>query len=284
LVLDARLGVEVFYSSAAAKVISEEYSTLKISVPKQISANAGIYDFMQTQCDFSCEHADGSFLDHLYFCHDYSAQHYRAHSPRVLLLHSILGVGTNIFPIKTEQIADLEALLTPFESRHISAFPSFLRLLTVGLVDAMRKLSQQDMSQLKHVHFHRVIDNMECSVTVEDFWIHLNYHVMHFLDFLPAAAWSLQLNDPLFQVFRELYDFLKQHDKCQCTINFDLTSPGEYAAGLPLTLGTLVARNVPMKLARTLGAKTIRKYSRECKHSLKCTFEFAEARRSIIVQ
>jgi len=44
-------------------------------------------------------------------------QHYRAHSPRVLLLHSILGVGTNIFPIKTEQIADLEALLTPFEVR-----------------------------------------------------------------------------------------------------------------------------------------------------------------------
>jgi hypothetical protein len=25
----------------------------------------------QDECDFSQEHADGSFLDHLHFCHDY---------------------------------------------------------------------------------------------------------------------------------------------------------------------------------------------------------------------
>ena len=51
-------------------------------------------------CQVKAEHADGSFMDHLLFCHDYCAVHFKGHSPRVLLLHSILGVGTNIFPIK----------------------------------------------------------------------------------------------------------------------------------------------------------------------------------------
>ena len=27
---------------------------------------------MAEQCDFSCEHADGSFLDHLNFCKEYA--------------------------------------------------------------------------------------------------------------------------------------------------------------------------------------------------------------------
>ena len=68
-------------------------------IPDPVPVSSDIFDFMRDQCDFSCEHADGSFMDHLRFCYDYSAAHFKGQSPRVMLLHSIMGVGTNIFPM-----------------------------------------------------------------------------------------------------------------------------------------------------------------------------------------
>lgn len=79
---------------------------------------------MKDECNFKCEHADGSFLDHLQFCYEYGAVHYAAHSPRVLLLHSIMGVATNIFPMGTELVPRLKTMVTPSEYTHIEAFPS----------------------------------------------------------------------------------------------------------------------------------------------------------------
>ena len=38
--------------------------------------NPDLIDFMHEECDFSMEHADGTFLEHLLFCHDYAARHY----------------------------------------------------------------------------------------------------------------------------------------------------------------------------------------------------------------
>ena len=164
-----------------------------------------------------------------------------------------------------------------------------MRLLSVGLVDAMSKLSSEDLSQVETVHFHKVIDNAEYSLSADDFWIHLNFHLMHFLDFLPAAAWKRQLGEPLFQLFVELFRFLERHGKIQCNVDFSLASPGEEAgadepaAQLPLTLGMLVSTHVPKRLARALAAKAVRKYSRECRHSLRCAFEFKDARKAVLV-
>ena len=53
----------------------------------------------------------GSFLDHLQFCYEYSAAYFKQHSPRVLFLHSILGVGTNIFPMKQEDESTLASMV-----------------------------------------------------------------------------------------------------------------------------------------------------------------------------
>ena len=44
--------------------------------PPPVSRLDLILDFMHAECDFNVEHADGSFLDHLNFCRDYSALHY----------------------------------------------------------------------------------------------------------------------------------------------------------------------------------------------------------------
>ena len=49
-------------------------------------------------------HAVGSFLDHLQFCFEYGSVHYKQHSPRVLYLHSIMGVGTNLFPMPLSKV------------------------------------------------------------------------------------------------------------------------------------------------------------------------------------
>ena len=88
--------------------------------------------FLVTECDFNVEHADGSFLDHLYFCFEYSVQHYPRHSPLVMLLHSILGTGTNTFAMTADKIPQLRPLMTPWEWTQVEAFPSVLRLLYAG--------------------------------------------------------------------------------------------------------------------------------------------------------
>ena len=69
---------------------------------------------MVDECDFSMEHADGTFLEHLVFCHDYSALHFPEYSPTVMLLHSILGTGTNTFAMEASKIDALKALLDDF--------------------------------------------------------------------------------------------------------------------------------------------------------------------------
>jgi hypothetical protein len=68
-------------------------------------------------------------MDHLHFCRDYSLVHYKGHSPLVMLLHSICGVGTNIFPMDANKLPKLAKLVTPAELTQICAFPSFVRLL-----------------------------------------------------------------------------------------------------------------------------------------------------------
>lgn len=111
-----RLGVDLFWDDAVAVKIQSAYA----SVPRAPKHDQCILDFMRDECNFNTEHADGtalsqrnlhgshtvafagSFLDHLQFCYEYSAAYFKEHSPRVLFLHSILGVGTNIFPMKIE--------------------------------------------------------------------------------------------------------------------------------------------------------------------------------------
>ena len=46
-----------------------------------------------------------------------------------MLLHSILGTGTNTFAMESEKIPALQALVSDDEWRHIESFPSILRLL-----------------------------------------------------------------------------------------------------------------------------------------------------------
>jgi len=136
--------VETWHAEPLAGI---ESAFAAVSVPRSVSDDAPLFRFMAEECDFSLEHADGSFMDHLHFCADYSALHFSAltrrvgvclvsgvsspplareqdHSPRVLLLHSILGVGTNCFPMGAEKLPALRSPAPARRSRQRAAMSS----------------------------------------------------------------------------------------------------------------------------------------------------------------
>ena len=129
-VMRTRIAKEVRWSPAASQTVEQAYlaSSQQRARPE---VDAELLRFLVEECDFDVEHADGSFLDHLYFCFEYTNLHLPDRSPLVMLLHSILGTGTNTFAMAVEKIPALRALMTDFEWTHVEAFPSVLRLLYV---------------------------------------------------------------------------------------------------------------------------------------------------------
>jgi hypothetical protein len=81
-------------------IAKQEMMLTRAGLATPPSQEKALVEFMNNECNFRMEHADGSFMDHLRFCHEYSHAHYKNHSPRVAFLHSIMGVGTNYFPME----------------------------------------------------------------------------------------------------------------------------------------------------------------------------------------
>ena len=73
--------------------------------------------------------------------------------------------------------------------------------------------NKERLEHLKGIRFHRVIDNEEMELSAEDLWTQLNYHLIHFVDFLPVANWQTHRSDPLIQIFIQLSQFLDAIDK-----------------------------------------------------------------------
>lgn len=264
----ARLGVTQYWKESKAEAVHAAYE----NVPRPPNADGAIIQFMKEDCDFSCEHADGSFMDHLFFCHDYSATHFKGHSPRVLFLHSILGVGTNMFPMPVEKLPKLQSMLTEFEFKHVEAFPGMLRLLLRGRVTRdlnARMQSDPTLKTLNSISFHKVLDNKMMTLSAEDFWVHMNYQLIHMMDFLPTSNWTVNTRDSYFQVFLEIYELLVKTQHLVATVNLDLTSPGEKQYNdQPMSLGALINRNAPAPIIRGMMAKGIARYSSQANHDL----------------
>lgn len=242
------IGVVPFWRDAAVERISAAYS--KIERPLQ--EDKALKEFMMNECDFCMEHADGSFMDHLTFVHDYSAVHFKGHSPRVLLLHSIMGVGTNYFPMKAEKIPKLAALVTPAEMKHIEAFPSILRLLlTWQMTDELQsKLGSLD--QLAGIKFHRVIDNKGLELDAEELWVQLNYQMVHLLDFAPTADWAENVSMTIFQVCLGLYDFLNKAGQMRATVKLHPVPASGFVPAFKKRLGVKAVRGFSGKIGHSL--------------------------------
>jgi len=276
MMLTTKIGNKLYWSDEAVVTIAEAYSM----IPPAPKADEAIINFMIEDCDFSMEHADGSFMDHLNFCHDYCATYFKEHSPRVLFLHSIMGVGTNCFPMGKDKVPKLKTMLDDFEFKHIEAFPSVLRLLIdqALLNELASNIERIKMDKLEKISFHRVLDNSDLTLSGKDLLIQLNYQVVHLIDFLPASCWANQINDPLFRTFAELITMLQQAEQLKAHINYEHPSGEKLTEGQPLTLGTCIMAclntALPSNTLRKIQRKNIRKFSADIGHSLDYTIQW----------
>ena len=270
-VMARRLALDVFWEDAAARRIQAEYDASAGDHPLP-PISEPLVAFLLERCDFDVEHADGSFLDHLYFCFEYSVRHYPQRSALVMFLHSILGTGTNTFAMPASEIDTLRGLIDDFDFRHIEAFPSVLRLLYTDLLDRLDAHAAR-LDQLASVRMHRVIDNAPITLSAQDFWIALNYQLMHLVDFLPVADWSRNANDTNLILFRRLHAFLTQHGKLEAHVDH-APAHGAAEAPPPSPAHWVIAR-VPESVSWSMAQKSIARFSGTIGHSL--SYELAWA-------
>ena len=269
-----KLGKEVVWNQTATTEIEAAYVECESSRPAP-AIDQRLIDFMVNECDFSMEHADGTFLEHLVFCHHYSARFFPEHSPNVALLHSILGTATNTFAMSAEKIPKLKALLTDFEAIHVETFPSILRLLYDHDFLQELKTNSHRLHELRALHCYRVIDNAPLAITAEDVWINLNFHLMHFVDFMPAANWSTHRADPLLQMFQTLSDLLDFAGKRQAKVEVAFPTTKTTPTGETRTLFGRATSLLPGSFTLTLARKSIRRYSEQAGHDLSYRVKWA---------
>mmetsp|Transcript_26341 Transcript_26341/g.54893 ORF Transcript_26341/g.54893 Transcript_26341/m.54893 type:complete len:391 (+) Transcript_26341:24-1196(+) len=257
----SKVGVASYWSDACVSRVNEAYS----KIPKPITYKSALVSFMSDRCDFAIEHADGSFMDHLKFCHDYTCQNYPDASPVPMLLHSIMGVGTNFFPMSASLIPDLQALITERDFVHVSSFPSVLRLI---LGTDFLKVLLTSPTLPRKVTFRRVIDNAVMSLEGDDVKRHLNYQLVHCLDFLPYAGWRRQMDDGFLKSFIELHQYLVAAGGLEARVQYD-ASDGSWARdGVPLTVGGILRGALPVGVAHMLARKAVRGFSDGIGHDL----------------
>jgi hypothetical protein len=236
--------------------------------------------FLAEECDFDVEHADGSFLDHLYFGYEYCTKHYTGGSPLVMLLHSILGTGTNTFAMKAEKIPKLQALLPASDWVQIEAFPSLLRLLYSGPLRA--ELRQQlapehgeapgaeagARREIAEISMFRVIDNAPIRLTGAQFWAAMNYQLVHLVDFIPVANWMVHQNDSSFILFRDVVDLVTAAGHLDARIDYTPAQGPKALDGEPMGVGGWLTTKIPVGLAEKMASKSVVRFSERCGHSL----------------
>lgn len=262
-----KLAKEPVWHDGPAAEVETAYAALEASTPIP-KIDQRLIDFMVGECDFSMEHADGTFLEHLVFCHDYAARHYPEHSPNVALLHSILGTATNTFAMGAAKIPKLNELLTDFEALHVQAFPSVLRLFYNGDFLDELEANLHRVDQLEALELHRVIDNEPLTIDAENLWINLNFHLMHFVDFMPSANWASQQADPLMQMFERLSNLLERAGKRDAAVTVSFPTGKAAPVGEERTVFGRITALLPPSITLKLAKKSIQAYSADAGHDL----------------
>lgn len=266
-VVTTRVGKEAHWDTAAAQAVQAEYAAARAVHPLP-EVSAELMQFLVSECDFDVEHADGSFLDHLYFCFEYSVQHYPRQSPLVMLLHSILGTGTNTFAMPADKIPALRELMTPSEWAQTEAFPSVLRLLYAGPLRRELRENLRRADAIASITFHRVIDNEPITMSGAALWIALNYQLIHLVDFLPVANWSVHQNDTSFILFRDLYDLLERAGKREAMVGYTPSSRPRKLEGEPQGLGAWLTTLIPVRASERMAARSVTRFSQRIGHCL----------------
>ncbi|MEM7676609.1 MAG: hypothetical protein AAF449_11460, partial [Myxococcota bacterium] len=124
------------------------------------------------------------------------------------------------------------------------------------------------LDKLDALHFHRVIDNAPMVLDAESLWINLNYHLMHFVDFMPPANWASHMDDPLLVQFQALSTFLDQAGQRRAKVVVDFPTSPLPPVGEVRTLVGRLSGAIPLSVKKNLAQKSIRKYSQQIGHSL----------------
>lgn len=272
-VMSTRIAKDVEFQSPSAQGIQKRYEEQRASTELP-TVDPALIQFLINECNFDVEHAEGSFLDHLYFGFEYCVQHYPQHSPIVMLLHSILGTGTNTFAMDASKIPALKPLVTDFEWRHIEAFPSILRLLYDGKLRQELHANAHRPQSLREIRFHRVIDNAPITMSGEDFWIQMNYQIMHVIDFLPVANWSAHHSDNSFILFRDLHDIMTKSNTLEARIDYTpFSGPRTFVNEEAGFAGRLLSI-VPDTVVDRTAARSVRNFSERIGHSLEYSIQW----------
>ena len=272
-VMRTRVAKDVKWSETHQSSIEQAYQAMVSEASALPEVSSDLLAFMVNECDFDVEHADGSFLDHLYFCYEYTHHHLPGRSALVMLLHSILGTGTNTFAMTADKIPALKSLVDEHEWLHIESFPSALRLLYDGGLRAALRQNIERLDQLKSISFHRVIDNEPIEMSAEDFWLQLNYQLIHLVDFLPVSNWAVHANDTSFIVFRDLYDLLERSGRLEAKVEY-VRSTRAGSIGESRGLGAKLVSMIPVGLSERMAGKSIRQFSKRIGHSLDYQLEW----------
>lgn len=264
-VMTQRVGKHVEWKSDAAATIEADYTraTEGLALP---GVDPELMRFLVEECDFDVEHADGSFLDHLYFCFEYTEKYYPAGSSLAMLLHSILGTGTNTFAMTAEKIPRLKELLSASDFAQVEAFPSMLRLLYSG--ELRSELRAHIGDELKSISMRRVIDNEPIELDGDAFWEAMNYQLVHLVDFMPVSNWSVHQNDSSYILFRDVFDLMNRWGKRVAEITYEGPAGSGGLEGESVTFGGWLATKIPVGTSEVMAAKSVRRFSEMCGHSL----------------
>lgn len=267
-----RVGKEPHWRAGPAKAVEADYeaAVAGLELPP---VDPTLLQFLVDECDFDVEHADGSFLDHLYFGYEYCAKHYPQGSALVMLLHSILGTGTNTFAMKAEKIPQLQALLPADDWAQIEAFPTVLRLLYSGEIRA--ELRANLRREIAAVSMHRVIDNVPITLTGAQFWEAMNYQLVHLVDFIPVANWAVHESDTSFILFRDTLDLVTKAGHLDARVEYRPATGPKALEGEPMDLGGWLTTKIPVGLAERMASKSVKRFSEQCGHSLAYSIRWA---------
>jgi len=268
-----------FWLDNAVDRITEEHAMVEPAPPIKES----LMDFINNKCNFKVEHADGSFFDHLKFSYEYTVRNYPGVSAIPPFLHSIMGVGTNYFPMDKSLIPELQSLITNEEFVHVESFPSFLRfVIQRTLIRDLAALDRNKLKQIKAIRLYRVIDNKPLELNATQMWVQLNYQMLHALDFLPVSSWDYHAWDPFLGEFDELYAMMVKADQLQVKLKPSMTSNfTDYPPHQPpITLFMRAVMVGPASLQSSIAAKhaatQVEEFSVKIGHNLSYEFVFAQ--------
>ena len=303
--LQARFGTRTLWPDAVLREACQTAVDLQLPA-QQYTVPPEVLEFMRRECTFKNEHAEGSFMDHLDFCAEYTARYFKTNntttktntastknasqpmieaSPNVLFLHSICGVNTNLFPLEFDKIPDMQDFLTPHEYLHVQAFPCMLRLLWVehGLLDALwdkaAAAAPEREAMLLADKLQGVTVNTfhgtQLTLEGDELWMHLNYHLIHLLDFMPTQHYEkFAIQDGFTRLFLRMHEFLRTQDRLWATVRLDrigqvpgMTAPDQELPTWEHLTSSQANKDDAAKVHAQLG-KQLRAYSEAIGHDL----------------